>query len=171
LRSDSHLSIRAHGAWLGIDNGEIECGGIKHRKEALRQRHLFVVNDQFIGEPLSPRRQVSFDFCVECLPDILRVQNIPPAKRDTEGNAARETPQGDRREECEDDAMCLPSVMDSVSADFERVAFDMGWTGCACANLNDASREELIIGERVNPRNNIRAEISRLLNVATHSNI
>lgn len=118
-----------------------------------------IVDDQFIGEPLGPGRQVPFDLCIECLSNVLRVQDVPPAERDPEGNASRQAPQGDRREECEDDARYLPSVMHSVSADFERVAFDMGRTGSTSANLDGATREELIIGERINPRNNIRADI------------
>lgn len=123
----------------------------------MSQELTHIVDNQFIGEPLGPGPQVSFDLCVECLSDILRVQNIPPAERDTEGNAAGQAPQGDRREKCEDDAMYLPSVMDSVRADFERVAFNMGWTCRAGANVDGATGEELIVGERINPRDNIRA--------------
>jgi hypothetical protein len=120
---------------------------------------LFIFSNQFIREPLGPRSQVPFDFCVECISDILRVQDIPPAERDTEGNASRQAPQGDRREECEDDARYLPSVMHSIGGDFKRVAFDMGRTGRTGANLDGTTREKLIIGERINPRNNIRADI------------
>ena len=68
---------------------------------------------------------------MKCLSDILRVQNIPPAERDTKGNAPRQAPQRDWGEECEDHARYLPSVVHFVSADFERVAFDMGRAGGA----------------------------------------
>jgi hypothetical protein len=112
-----------------------------------RRAPTHIVSHEFIGEPLGPRPQVSFDFCVERLSDILRVQHIPPAERDTEFNAPREAPQRDRGRECEYHTGYLPSVMRFISADFERVAFDVDRTGRAGADLNGTTREKLIIGE------------------------
>ena len=125
----------------------------------LRQASTHVFSNQFIWESLSAGSQVSFDFCVECLSDILRVQNIPPAEWDTEGNAPRQAPQRDWGKECENYAGYLPSVVVSISGDFEGVPFDMGRAGGAGADLDGTTREELIVRERINPRNNIRADI------------
>ena len=55
--------------------------------------------------------------------------------------------------------MYLPPVVRPISADFERVAFDMGRAGGAGADLDGASREELVIRERINPRDNIWSDI------------
>lgn len=76
-----------------------------------------------------------------------------------EGNASRQAPQGDRGKEGENHTAYLPSVVHFIGADFERVAFDVGRAGRAGTDLDGAAREELIIGERINPRNNIRADI------------
>jgi hypothetical protein len=118
-----------------------------------------IISNQLIGEPLGAGSQISLDFCVECTSDILRVQYVPPAERDTEYNTPRQALQRDCGEEREYHTGYLPSIMRFVSADFERVAFDMSRASRAGANLDGTTRKELIIGERINPRNNIRADI------------
>jgi hypothetical protein len=50
-------------------------------------------------------------------------------------------------------------VVHFIGADFERVAFDMGRASCTSAELNGATGEELIISERIDPRNNIWADV------------
>ena len=125
----------------------------------IRQVLTHVVSHQCIWEPLGPRSQVSLEFYVKCISDILRVQHIPPAKRDTESNAPRQAPQRDWGKECEDHTGYLYPVMHFIGTNFERVAFDMGRAGRAGADLDDATREQLIIGERINPRNNIRTDV------------
>jgi len=46
-----------------------------------------------------------------------------------------------------------------IGADFEGVAFYMGRAGGAGANFDGTTREELIIREGINPRNNIWSDI------------
>lgn len=87
------------------------------------------------------------------------VQNIPPPEWDTKGDTPRQAPQRNWGKEGEDHTWYLPSVGRSISADFKRVAFDMGRAGGAGADLDGTTREELIIRERINPRNNIGSDI------------